>query len=114
MLIWVGCTTHEISFARLRSITSSVIPNVDYLRKPEHRELSCQDCAWRPAKSHEPTRRLAAILAVNVAGYSRLIEADEEGTLGRLKALRADMIEPKIAVHHGAALTRRTYRDLAS
>ena len=46
-------------------------------------------------------RRLAAILAADVAGYSRLIEADEEGTLGRLKALRAEVIDPKIAEHHG-------------
>jgi adenylate cyclase len=47
------------------------------------------------------TRRLAAILAADVAGYSRLIEADEEGTLGRLKALRAEIIDPKIAGHKG-------------
>jgi adenylate cyclase len=47
------------------------------------------------------TRRLAAILAADVAGYSRLIEADEEGTLGRLKALRGDLIDPKIADHKG-------------
>ena len=47
------------------------------------------------------TRRLAAILAADVAGYSRLIEADEEGTLGRLKALRAEVIDPKIAGHKG-------------
>jgi hypothetical protein len=40
-------------------------------------------------------RRLAAILAADVAGYSRLIEADEEGTLSRLKALRAEVIDPK-------------------
>jgi adenylate cyclase len=46
-------------------------------------------------------RRLAAILAAGVAGYSRLIEADEEGTLGRLKALRAEVIDPKIAGHKG-------------
>src|SRR6516165_550622 len=46
-------------------------------------------------------RRLAAILAADVAGYSRLIEADEEGTLSRLKALRAELIDPKIAFHHG-------------
>src|SRR5437899_4986307 len=46
-------------------------------------------------------RRLAAILAADVAGYSRLIEADEEGTLGRLKALRAEIIDPKLADHHG-------------
>jgi TolB-like protein/class 3 adenylate cyclase len=47
------------------------------------------------------TRRLAAILAADVAGYSRLMGADEEGTLARLKALRAEMIDPKIAEHHG-------------
>jgi len=47
------------------------------------------------------TRRLAAILAADVAGYSRLIEADEEGTLGRLRALRAEVIDPKIAAHRG-------------
>jgi adenylate cyclase len=46
-------------------------------------------------------RRLAAILAADVAGYSRLIEADEEGTLSRLKALRAEVIDPKITGHHG-------------
>ena len=43
------------------------------------------------------TRRLAA----DVAGYSRLIEADEEGTLARLRELRAETIDPKIAEHRG-------------
>ena len=47
------------------------------------------------------TRRLAAILAADVAGYSRLMGADEEGTLERLKALRRELIDPKIAEHHG-------------
>jgi adenylate cyclase len=47
------------------------------------------------------TRRLAAILAADVAGYSRLIGADEEGTLERLKALRRELIDPSIARHHG-------------
>ena len=47
------------------------------------------------------TRRLAAILAADVAGYSRLMGADEEGTLGRLRALRAKLIDPKIAAHNG-------------
>jgi adenylate cyclase len=47
------------------------------------------------------TRRLAAILAADVVGYSRLMGADEEGTLERLKALRAELIDPKIAEHHG-------------
>jgi class 3 adenylate cyclase len=47
------------------------------------------------------TRRLAAILAADVTGYSRLIETDEEGTLGRLRALRGEVIDPKIAGHKG-------------
>ena len=47
------------------------------------------------------TRRLAAILAADVAGYSRLMGADEEGTLERLKALRREIIDPKIDEHHG-------------
>jgi TolB-like protein/class 3 adenylate cyclase len=47
------------------------------------------------------SRRLAAILAANVAGYSRLMGADEEGTLERLKALRRELVDPKIAEHRG-------------
>ncbi len=46
-------------------------------------------------------RRLAAILAADVVGYSRLIRADEEGTLDRLKALRNEIIDPKVAEHNG-------------
>ena len=46
-------------------------------------------------------RRLAAILAADVAGYSRLIGVDEEGTLHRIRAIRAEVIDPKIAAHHG-------------
>ena len=46
-------------------------------------------------------RRLAAIMATDVVGYSRLIRADEEGTLAALQALRAGLIDPKIAEHHG-------------
>src|SRR5262249_48254771 len=46
-------------------------------------------------------RRLAAIFAADVAGYSRLIGADEEGTLTRLMAHRRELIEPKIAEHQG-------------
>ena len=46
-------------------------------------------------------RRLAAILAADVAGYSRLMGEDEAGTLARLKSLRHDLIDPKIAEHKG-------------
>jgi adenylate cyclase len=46
-------------------------------------------------------RRLTAILAVDVAGYSRLMGADEEGTLAQLKAHRRALIDPKITEHRG-------------
>jgi adenylate cyclase len=46
-------------------------------------------------------RRLAAVLAADVAGYSRLMGVDEEGTLAALKACRRELIDPKIAEHRG-------------
>ena len=46
-------------------------------------------------------RRLAAIFAADVVGYSRLMGVDEEGTLERLKALRRELADPKIKEHHG-------------
>jgi adenylate cyclase len=51
-------------------------------------------------------RRLAAILAADVVGYSRLMAADEEGTLARLNAHRRELLEPKIAQHHGRIVKR--------
>src|SRR5262245_40789978 len=46
-------------------------------------------------------RRLAAILAADVVGYSRLMEADEAGTLAALKARRKEVLEPLVAKHQG-------------
>src|SRR4051794_2107040 len=46
-------------------------------------------------------RRLAAILAADIAGYSRIMGADEEGTLARLKRHRREIIEPTIQEHYG-------------
>src|SRR5258708_29483646 len=46
-------------------------------------------------------RGLAAIDAADIAGFSRLVGVDEEGTLARLKALRRELIDPKIAEHSG-------------
>ena len=48
-----------------------------------------------------PVRRLTAILAADVAGYSRLMGADEEGTHERLKAHLGELVEPKISQHRG-------------
>jgi adenylate cyclase len=57
------------------------------------------------------TRRLAAILAADVAGYSRLIGADEGGTLQAFKAIRAELFDPTIEVHNGR-LVKTTGHDL--
>jgi TolB-like protein/class 3 adenylate cyclase len=52
------------------------------------------------------TRKLAAILVSDVVGYSRLAGADEDRTLARLRALRSDLIDPTISVHHGRIVKR--------
>src|ERR1700735_2733140 len=52
------------------------------------------------------TRKLAAILCSDVVGYSRLAGADEDRILARLRALRSDLIDPIIAVHHGRIVKR--------
>lgn len=54
-----------------------------------------------PAESARMERRLAAILAADVVGYSRLMAADEEGTHSRLLTCRREVIEPKIREHRG-------------
>jgi TolB-like protein/class 3 adenylate cyclase len=52
------------------------------------------------------TRKLAAILAADVVGFSRLAGADEDRTLARLRALRSDLIDPTVAVHNGRVVKR--------
>ena len=52
------------------------------------------------------SRKLAAILAADVVGFSRLAGADEDRTLARLRALRSDLIDPTIAVHNGRVVKR--------
>ena len=52
------------------------------------------------------TRKLAAILAADVVGYSRLAGSDEDRTLARLRGLRSDLIDPAIAAHHGRIVKR--------
>jgi TolB-like protein/class 3 adenylate cyclase len=56
--------------------------------------------------SERVERKLAAILAADVAGYSRMTSADEERTLARLRALRGDLIDPAIAAHRGCVIKR--------
>ena len=52
------------------------------------------------------TRKIAAILVADIVGYSRLAGADEDRTLARLRALRSDLFDPTIAVHHGRIVKR--------
>ena len=52
------------------------------------------------------TRKIAAILVSDVVGYSRLAGSDEDRTLARLRALRSDLIDPTIALHHGRIVKR--------
>src|SRR5271156_1853501 len=52
------------------------------------------------------TRKLAAILAADIVGYSGLAGSDEDRTLARLRALRSDLIDPVIAAHNGRVVKR--------
>ena len=78
----------------------------DYIAKPfEPRELLARVKSVLRREVLEggstAARRLAAILVGDVAGYSRLVSDDEEGTLERLRALRRDRIDPALEAHHG-------------
>jgi adenylate cyclase len=57
-------------------------------------------------KAHGEARKLAAILAADVVGFSRLTGADEDRTLARLRTLRSDLIDPTIAIHKGRVVKR--------
>src|SRR6266404_5443696 len=65
----------------------------------------CALCIWyyqsEEAALARERRRLAAIVAADVVGYSRLMGRDETGTLAALKAVRRELVDPKIAEHNG-------------
>jgi class 3 adenylate cyclase len=78
----------------------------DYITKPfEPRELLARVRSvlrrGAPERDTSPARRIVAILAADVAGYSRLVGDDEEGTLARLRALRREKVDPQIGAHRG-------------
>jgi formylglycine-generating enzyme required for sulfatase activity/class 3 adenylate cyclase len=58
-----------------------------------------------PPPPEGPVRRLAAILAADISGYSRLMQLDEEGTYARVTRQRRELIEPNLAEHHGKLIT---------
>ena len=59
-------------------------------------------------------RRLTAILAADVVGYSRLMGEDEVGTLEGLKSCRRELIDPEIKKHHGRVLGQTRFSQLAA
>jgi adenylate cyclase len=69
------------------------------------RERFCLDAAWNllghQMSTERVERRLAAVLAADIAGYSRLMGNDELGTLAAVKAVRSDLVDPTIAAYHG-------------
>lgn len=78
----------------------------DYITKPfEPRELLARVRSVLRRRATGPDvaamRRIAAILAADIAGYSRLIGDDEEGTLARIRLLRRELIDPEIRAHRG-------------
>ena len=56
-------------------------------------------------------RRLVAILAADVVGYSRLMGEDEAGTMARLEGLKAEILIPLIAQHHGRVVKQNRHHD---
>src|SRR4030088_3411927 len=66
----------------------------------EIRNIKSGKLGGEPPRESKP-RRLAAIVAGDIAGYSRLMQIDEEGTHGRVKRIERDLIEPTITEHHG-------------
>ena len=78
----------------------------DYITKPfAPRELLARVKSvlrrGMPEREAAPGRRIAAILAADVAGFSRLVGDDEEGTLARLRALRRELVDPETGAHRG-------------
>ena len=75
------------------------------LRRDERADVR-RPAQGRDAGAVSETRKIAAILCADVVGYSRLAGADEDRILARLRALRSDLIDPTIAVHHGRIVKR--------
>jgi len=86
----------------------SGLPSSNLYKALEEAGRSHRSCDSLPGKRGVmvETRKLAAILAADVVGYSKLAGADEDRTLARLRALRSDLIEPTIAVHSGRVVKR--------
>src|SRR5208282_2900133 len=91
------CTSVTANFHRARPA----------LRTPSGlRATLCPEIVTESTNAMSETRKIAAILAADVVGYSRLAGADEERFLARLRTLRSDLVDPTIAVHNGRVVKR--------
>jgi len=84
-------------FNRRRERPGDLIPDNAKVSKPHPPRPPVP----RPASEERVERRLMAILAADVVGYSRLMGTDEEGTLAALKAIRRELVDPRIVEHRG-------------
>ena len=103
--VWPGTVVEDnnltVQISTLRRVLDQARAGGSCIQTVAGRGYRFVAAVTRVAAEASATRRLAAILAADVVGYSRLMEADENGTLERLKAIRAELIDPKIAERHG-------------
>ena len=109
--VWIRYVDNRSAIDR-RKADFSLIPEPERRLEPKiiplaGRELTYRQLWYVAGRQRDvmgETRKLAAILVADVVGYSRLAGADEEGTVARLRALRCDLIDPSIALHHGRSV----------
>ena len=103
--VWPGTVVEDnnltVQISTLRRVLDQARAEGSCIQTVAGRGYRFVAAVTRIAAEATATRRLAAILAADVVGYSRLMEADENGTLERLKAIRAELVDPKIAERHG-------------
>jgi len=94
------CCRHSPLLERGRHCPAGVYERHGAITAPE---LTFPCCSWavEPMVARQIQRRLTTVVSADVAGYSRLASADEEGIVARLQALRQELIDPLIAAHGG-------------
>jgi hypothetical protein len=102
MPIWGGSMKRAVSSAGCAPLLLTSYRTFCPGETPSTANCCCPACAWREARRDEPDPPPRRDPRRRCCGYSRLIGEDEEGTLNRLRAIRADLIDPKISEHRGS------------
>src|SRR5271169_1681453 len=95
----------SMTSARQGHFAHAPMPAIDPLRSFATGQPSCYSASCARGTMSE-TRKIAAILAADVVGFSRMASADEDRTLARLRALRADLLDPTVASQNGRVFKR--------